>query len=253
MPRSCIPALAFLIAVAASLPLHADLKISIQQTDGRATTTRTDYYKGQLWRSDREGGTYSVFNSANHRSLTVDTLGRQYSAATLLPAPPPDADPDQTFVVESETKDTGEQRPMFGHTAHHFVTTERRHTEYRDKPPSEIQQAVTDGWYLDIPGRFAMLSRIGAVAYIAVGDRAAMPKIAFKVTGLRPQGLPVWEKSPDRLLEVTALSEAPPDPKLFESPSDFRRVSNLIPRQHLSWSDMLHLHWQQFLNWLSSF
>jgi hypothetical protein len=156
-------------------------------------------------------------------------------------------------VVQIETKDTGEQRPIFGHTAHHIVTTERRHTEYRDKPPTEIQQTVTDGWYLDIPGRFPMMSRIGTVAYLAGADSAWVPNIAIKVTGHGPQGLAVWEKGPDRLLEVTALSEAPLDPKLFMPPNDFRRVSNLLPRQRLSWSDMLRLHWQQLLGWLSSF
>ena len=93
------------------------------------------------------------------------------------------------------------------------------------------------------------------IATLTVFDgptRPAVPRVAIKGNGRRPQGLPVWEKVGDQLLEVTELSEAPLDPQLFEPPPGFRRIIRPIPGEPLSWSDRLLLYWQQVLDWIGS-
>ena len=169
---------------------------------------------------------YLVIDSANSRSFQVDTQRREYVVQTPgRPLEPSHS--GNTFIVEIETRDTGEQRQAFGHTARHFVTTEHRRMEHSGQPPSDIQELVTDGWYLDVPGRFPGLT-----------------------TGHRPPGIAICEKTADHLLEVTELSEDPLDPKLFEPPPGFRRVIRPFPGQRLSWADRAQFYWQQFLDWL---
>ena len=243
--------LALLIAFA--MPVRADFKIQIQLTEGSHTTAQTGYYKPQLWRADLSGRSYVIVDSANRRSIMVEPAVREYSVRNLGSAPQQPADPDQTIVAEIETRDTGERRQMFGHTARHIFTTLRRHTDYRNQPPSAIQEVFTEGWYLDVPGRFPMLSRAGAVVTFVGGSAKGVdvtPRIAVKATGHAPEGLPVWEKGGDRLLEVTEVSEAPLDAKIFEPPSGFRRVDRTLSAQPLSWTDLLWVRWQQFLDWL---
>ena len=236
-----------------SVPLRADLKITMKQTFAGRTTSSVEYYKGNLWRSDSEpGGGYSIVDSVNRRTITVDRVKREYSVNTFTHAGPT-SDPSQTIVIEIETRDTGEQQQMFGHPARHIITTERRRTEYSGKPSSETDEIMTDGWYMDVPVPFPSSSRIGAVftlSRIDVHGQQMVPAIKITRHGPTPHGLPVWEKTGENLLEVTEFSEDPVDQSLFEPPEGFRRVVHPFPGERLSWSDQLLFRWQQFEDWL---
>ena len=238
-----------------SVPLRADLKITMKQTFAGRTTTSVEYYKGNRWRSDSEpGGGYWIVDSVNRRTITVDPVKREYSVNTFTHARPT-SDPSQTIVIEIETRDTGEQQQMFGHPAHHNITTERRHTEYPGKPSSETDQIMTDGWYMDVPVPFPSSSRIGRVDVLAastIGEHGQQMVPAIKITRHGPtlHGLPVWEKAGEDLLEVTEFSEGALDQSLFEPPEGFRRVVHPFPGERLSWSDQLLFRWRQFEDWL---
>ena len=257
-------AFALLMAFALAAPLRADLKIRIQETFGPSTSSRTEYYKDRLWRRELDPATYLVMGASNRRNFQVETQRREYVVQTpgrpLAPVHSSD-----TFVVELDARDTGEQRQVFGHNARHFISTEHRRMEHSGQSPSAVKELVTDGWYLDIPGRFPGLSGVGVVTYIAtsVSPPAARPfriwspanrppeaPFAIKITGNRPPGLAIWEKTADHLLEVTELSEDPLDPTLFEPPPGFRRVIRPFPGQRLSWADQAQFYLQQFLDWL---
>lgn len=82
-----------------------------------------------------------IVDWVNSRSISVDAALRQYLVHTPTRKPEA-ADSAETVVVEIETRDRGEQRQMFGHAARRFITTERRHIEYRDRPPSDITETV---------------------------------------------------------------------------------------------------------------
>jgi hypothetical protein len=151
---------------------------------------------------------------------------------------------------------------MFGHPVRHISTTERRKTEYTDKPSPEIQELMTDGWYMELPVPCHLVShsRVGTVNVLTVysvnqhGGPAfpKAPKIKITRNGQAPDGLAVWEKTGNSLLEVTEFSEARLDESLFEIPQGFRRVVNPIPGEQLSWDDQLLLHWQDLLDWFDS-
>jgi len=248
----CGSRFALLLATAFVVPLQADLKIKIRETYGPSASYRTEYYKPNFWRSEREPGDDLIVDSTNRRSFLIDTTRREYTVQTHGRAPLP-ANPARTFRVDIETRDTGEQRQAFGHTARHFMTTEHRYMEDGEKPVSEVQELVTDGWYLDIPGRFPGLSSIGTVTYLTsspAGSPPPGPDFVVKSTGGGPQGLPIWEKTRDHVFEVIELSESPLDPKVFEPPAGFRRVIRPHPGEPLSWNDRLQLYWQQLLDWI---
>jgi len=246
-------------------PLRADLRIKVKETFNTDTatvahhykeSTVVHYYKENRWRSDADqSGYYRVIDSANKRITTVDLTKREYSINSFTNTNQI-KDPSQTIVIEIESRDTGEHRQMFGHPVHHIVTTERRHTEYPDKAPSETRETITDGWYLDITLPSPDHSRTGRVSVLTstVAQRGGhtVPNIKVTRNGPAPRGLPVWEKTGDHLSEVTEFSELPLDESLFEPPKDFRRVVRRFPGEQLSWSDELLFDWQHVQSWLAS-
>src|SRR6266498_1580018 len=203
--RASLLALLILIGASLAVPLRADLRIRVKETFAGRTATTVEYYKGDLWRSDwEESGGYRIMDSAGRRAITVDPAKREYSVNTFTrTGQTQTTDPSQTVVIDIETQDTGERRRMFGHPAHHFITTERRHTEYLDRPPSETREIVTDGWYLDVPLPFPVHSRIGAFVIVSASTidqhgRHMVPDIKITRHGNTvPRGLPVWEKTGD--------------------------------------------------------
>ncbi len=242
-----------------AVPLRADLRIAVQETSASRRTTRVEFFKGTLWRYDWDTvGGYWIVDSVSKRTIAVDLAKREYSIQTDTPHGQPIAtDPSTTIVIESETRDTGEQRPMFGHRVRHFITTERRRREYRDKPPSEASETVTDGWYMDMPAPLPKHGRFGAVVLLTTArfdqhGQRVFPGIKVTRNGAVPGELPVWEKTGERLLEMTEFSEAPLDQSLFEPPEGFRRVLHAVPAARLSLSDQLLLWWRQFEGWLGS-
>ena len=247
------------LIVGASLvgPLRADFRFRVKETFASGTATRAEYYKENRWRSESEqSGDYRIVDSANKRTITVDPAKREYSVNTFTRTEQT-TDPSQTIVIEVETRDTGEQRQMFGHPVHHFITTERRRTEYPDKPPSETREIITDGWYLDVHLPFPNHSGIGGVAVFTAftidqHGRHTVPKIKVTRDGPVPHGLPVWVQIGDNLSEVTEFSEAPLDQCLFEPPEGFRRVVHPFPGEQLSWNDQFLFRWQQLQGWLDS-
>src|SRR5215472_14387304 len=108
----------FCMAVALAAPLRADLKIRIKDTFGSLTTTRIEYYKSPVQRTDTDRGGYTIIDSLNRRTITVDPTRREYSIYSFGVAVQPEK-VDQTIVFDIETRDTGEQRRAFGHTARH--------------------------------------------------------------------------------------------------------------------------------------
>jgi hypothetical protein len=237
------------------MPLRADLRFKVKETYTGATSTTTEYHKGNRWRRDSEdhGGCFIV-DPSNKRTITIDPSKQEYLINTLS-RPEPATDPSQTIVVEIETRDTGERKQMFGHSARHLITTERRHTELLQKPRSETRETTTDGWYLDLPLPVPHRSQVGAVAVLTTLDRAGrsrgIPKVQVTRHGPVPQGLAVWESTGGNQLEVTEFSEGPLDDALFEPPVGFRRVIRPLPGERLSWADQLLFGLQEFQDWLA--
>src|SRR3989442_1727955 len=191
MPLMRASVLALIVGAGLAVPLRADLRITVKETFASGAATRTEYYKENRWRSESEQiGGYRIVDSANKRIITVDPAKREYYVNTFTRTEQT-TDPYQTIVIEVETRGTGEQRQMFGHPVHHFITTERRRTENPDKPPSETREIITDGWYLDVTLPFPNHSHIGAIAVFTAftidqHGRHTVPKIKVTRNGPVP-------------------------------------------------------------------
>jgi hypothetical protein len=144
------------------------------------------------------------------------------------------ADAKTYSSLNSETKDTGETREMFGLAARHFITRTTR-TPIGGGGP---QEDVADGWFVKKP----LLPR-GCTP-------AAMPGTALgrpEMQSARPLGLPVKVKyesmslvspptQPHPILEtdVIELSEQAIDSRLFEVPKGYKRVRHFRTGSHSS-------------------
>lgn len=244
---------AMIVGSSLAASLQADLLVRARETFAGRSVIKVEYYKGSRRRTDPvEGGVYWIVDSATRRTTVVDPARREFWIRTF-PQRPQATDPSKTISIEIESRDTGERRQMFGYPARRFITIERRHTEFPDKPPSEFLETVTDGWYLEAP--FWTPKPHVAVAVLTADNPShpnVPPKIEVTRLGPTPKGLPVWEKRGDSLMEVTELSHAELDPKLFEPPSGFRRAIHPMPDEQLSWSEKILFGWQQFEDWIGS-
>ena len=172
--------------------------------------------------------------------------------------------------IEITTNDTGERKQIFGYTARHVVTTEKRTPlEGAVSPP---QEQITDGWYIDLdtsiscdppgrPGAFAMLGggRNGKIDYPTLkfaGQRETGFALSttrrdtlFLPDGSRREGARVFT------MQVTDLSTAPLPIDLFDIPPGFRQVREIRRGPTMPWwgGALISLHsvWSGFERALS--
>src|SRR5438105_2801405 len=116
--------LALVAGASIAVSLQADLRISVRVTSAGGAATRVEYYKGNYERSEFEQGAgYLIVDSLSRRTIAVDPANREYAVNSVGRAQPA-IDPSRTILIEIESRDTGEQRQMFGHPARHLITTE---------------------------------------------------------------------------------------------------------------------------------
>jgi hypothetical protein len=230
------------------LPARADLKIVRKTSFGKYTTVEADYYKAKLRRHETiEGGrpVGVVIADSNKREVAlIDMTRRQYVAHPMVTYRGVTGS-TFTVVIDQDTRDTGERRNLFGLDARHLITTEKQHW------PDGQRADVTDGWYVDLPGEPAAQNQPRTMLY-GGNQNSARPVFQVHHSGARLTGLPVWEKRGNATTEVTELSQAPLDQRLFEVPGGLRRVIRPIPGQQLSFSDRILFGIQQFQDWVSS-
>jgi hypothetical protein len=149
-----------------------------------------------------------------------------------------------TIRVEIKTTDTGERKEMFGHAARHVITT-RTQTPL-DGSKSELQEMVTDGWYIDFDQQLSCEAKSSKVmrgyisSYLSVGNgRHPLEKPEFVKVGEPETGFlmdsTVTSKSPSLHdgttpsfeMHVTEFAEGPLDPALFEIPAGFKLVDHI--------------------------
>jgi hypothetical protein len=215
------------------LPMAAlgDLKIVSRDTAGGSEITLAQRRQGSRIRVDR-GDSATIVNVADGSTYVLDLRNRTWTPqrshddpllvlASWMWRPPRVRESGKTVEIWYETMDTGERREMFGRTASHLITRERRVAEPGACTGSS--ETETDGWYIppESPRRYA--------AYVLGSNHACRDTMVTH--GARPiNGLPLLETVRDgtgtRIHEVTEYSEQPLDPALFAPPGDFRRVDS---------------------------
>lgn len=169
-----------------------------------------------------------------------------------------------TLRIETTTVDTGERKDFFGHVARHVIITRKQIP--LEASHSEIQQTVTDGWYIDLDPQVScdrkLRSGKRAHGYLVVGkqpaEKAEFVDIGESETGFAVQLVMVSKgtymltdgtnKQTDSKSEtlVTQLELGSLDPGLFEIPPGFKHVQQIErnPRASASSSQTIDL-WER--------
>jgi hypothetical protein len=261
-------------------PSIEGVKIVTRQITGGFTDTRTEYLAPDRlrneWQSQMRDGAgppmatiilrgerdrVFMLDLSAHEYLTYETDSRGSTVAMRRPM----MDSGGTLKIWIENIDTGERKELFGHTARHIITREKRIAG--PGACSKPSLSETDGWYIDgsvMPEwRQQKKNNFGVVvaAEVSAGsdDKCfnKMDKIEVHRTGVET-GFPVKVTTtlttdvtqPDgstRSLsstwgsEVVELKEGPLELTLFDVPKDFTRVESLKswtvkpPRQLTGW------------------
>jgi hypothetical protein len=246
--------------------LHADWKITTVATAATGQQIETEYFKDGLKRRDFRDGvngplrSVSVIDFKNLRDTAWDMKTRRYMVRRLHTALKFEGVAGPVIVIDIETIDTGERRTMFGHTARHLITKERRHPATGERAKTDQWESQTDGWYIDADSLPAE-KRGGFIDVLAIGGQRPLLKV--NRTGPAATGLPLWLRKTsvntmpngqrdesELTVEVTELFEGPLERALFEPPG-FQRVVSLPGNYPLAWGEQMRLRWEWLQDWVS--
>ena len=261
-------------------PSIEGIKIVTRQITGGFTDTRTEYLAPDRlrneWQSQMRDGSGPpmatiILRGERDRVFMLDLAAHEYityetdSRGSTVSVKRPMVDSGGTLKIWIESVDTGERKELFGHTARHIITREKRVAG--PGACSKPSVSETDGWYIDgsvLPAwRQQKKNSYGVVvaAEVSAGSNDKcfnkMDKIEVHRSGVET-GFPVKITTtmtsevtqPDgntRTLsstwgsEVVELKEGPLELTLFDVPTDFRRVESLRswsvqpPRQLTGW------------------
>jgi hypothetical protein len=243
-----------------------DFKITTRHSYSGSEYTTTTYFSGENSRSEMR--TSSGIVKGHHRAIIrrkgaesiqvydLDLDAHKYASyQTDLHGSVPWAKrfagrpSGKTYVINIDVVDTGERKEMFGHTARHLITKEKR----IGGPENCYSGGVgdeKDGWYIDedlLPA--AVRSKTGMSAalvfrVVAIDNQYCSDKIETHRTG-PPTGFALDETTTWRSevpqsgdasrqnanfsrAEVLEFVEAPLDPALFQVPPHFKKVKEII-------------------------
>ena len=207
------------------------------------------------------------------RAYMLDLDAHEYTVTELSdhghwkPGQPAQALPSKeggSLEIYLDTEDTGDRKQMFGHTARHLITRERRMVS--PESCGQNTNTETDGWYIDIevpqgcdnvPG-----NKHSGIAILTAGPAGCLKNLQVHRTGVTDTGFAVQLKQtthsfltqPDGTKHqftstsetaVTELSEAPLDPKLFEVPAGFKQVSKLSTQPTVPAMVAIQMWWER--------
>ena len=262
-------------------PAVNGLKIVTRQVTGGFTDMRTEYLTPDRMRNEWQthAGDWSsppmasIIQRGEHdRVFVLDLQAREYvtyeadshSPSAAAPGKPV-ADSSGTLQIWTQSIDTGERKTMFGRTARHIITRERRTAS--PGACSRGSDSETDGWYLDAsvvpewsqPNKNTYGVVVASVVAATPSNNCLdkMDKIEVHRSGVEP-GFPVkltttvhsqvsGRNGAPRVLastwgsEILELKQGPLDPSLFQVPSDFHQVESLkgwvpaiVPKRQLT-------------------
>lgn len=237
------------IIAALNNPLHADWKITTAVTSHSGRYVSTEYVKDGLRRCDGTPRSVIVADLNGRRQTIWSLDSQQYVVVRLHGGEKQAPASGPAYIIDRTTTDTGERRTMFGRTARHLITDERRYLE-----GGVHQQSRTDGWYIDADT--LPRDKRGEGAAIFVLAAAARSAIKLNQHGPAPAGMAVLQRTTsangnEMALEVTELAEGPMPRELFEPPPGFQRAISLPGDYPMPWFNRVRLQWEWFEDWIS--
>jgi hypothetical protein len=255
-------------AIATGQTTASDLKITTRQSFGSSDFTSTTYYSGANSRSEMQissgnvkGHHRAIIRRQGPESIQVydlDVDAHVYASyQTDLYGGVPGAGPrsfvwkpsGKIYQINIDVVDTGERKEMFGHIARHLLTKERRiggpENCYGRNSENEV-----DGWYIEhdvLP--LSLRPKAGASAHLvvfSVGSASSRCSDKIEVHRSGPaMGFALKERTTHKRettvpentagnansvsqTEVVEFVEATLDPGLFQVPSDFKKVHEII-------------------------
>ena len=287
-----------LLGIMCGLASAMDLKIVTSQHSGSGSQATppsiiTRYFHDSRSRTDSRSGAGHVLHPGGkllytwgprqafiqqcdaRRSVMLNLDAREYTSTELdehgvakewKPAAIERKEPARGSIeIFIDSVDTGERKEMFGHTARHVVTRERRVAS-----PDGCQRSMsseTDGWYIDleVPSsscRIAAKSAPHAADVGVVVSGSCLQKLEVHRTGVTETGFPLKltttthtslvqsdgsqkEFTSTFESEVTEISEAPLEPALFEVPAGFKLVAKLNTQPPVPTLVALQMWWER--------
>ena len=278
----------------------AGVKMTVRNVFDGMSTERTEYFQGDRKRLEyrsatggakRADGSMDLHYGPHIASITRCDLekmyelnldAREYHGAPYPPQPftqeqmkamglKPQGDlpPTPTLLAEITTRDTGERKEMFGHTARHVIRT-RKETPLEGSH-SQPREAVEDGWFIDPfdmgiscdrKWREGERGHVHVAAWLHnTNGPPELPK--FVETGKWESGFAVESRMttrgeyvlPDGTKKentwtfetaVTVLEEGPLDPAVFEVPAGFREVAHVDTNPPVDWQTAWSNAWVRF-------
>ena len=272
--------LLYVTTLTSSNPSVNGVKIVTRQITGSFTDTRTEYLAPDRlrneWQSQMRDGSgppmATIIQRGEHdRVFMLDLAAHEYityetdSHGSTVAIKRPMVESGGTLKIFIENVDTGERKELFGHTARHIITREKRVAG--PGACSKPSLSETDGWYIEgsvMPEWHQQKKNTFGVvlaAEVSAGSNDKcfnkMDKIEVHRSGVET-GFPVKitttltseaaqpDGSPRTLSstwgsEVVELKEGPLELTLFDVPKDFTRVESLRswtakpPRQLTGW------------------
>jgi hypothetical protein len=261
-----MPLFAVLLAVLVSFgpsPAPTGVKIVTRQVTGGFADVRTEYLTPDKLRNEWQPHTEEsqgppmasiIQRGEPNRVFVLDLQAHEYMMLQNGWRGSSGAQGAQTvhsggtLDISIQNIDTGERKEMFGHTARHIITREKRVAG--PGACSRDSESETDGWYIDpsiMPEwRRSKSPGIVVASVMSAGNdncRNKTDAIQVHRTGVET-GFPVQvhttlhseivraDGSQQAITstwgsEILELKEGPLDPALFEVPADFRRVNQL--------------------------
>jgi len=231
-------------------PLWAGWKITTVTSSSFGRWSGTSYYRNGMERTDAAGPSsfVTVLDPNRKRAIGWDLERREYWIRRFYEQRPPEASGGPVYVIDIESRDTGERRTMLGREVRHVITEERRHEQ--DGPvTSEIH---IDGWYYE-SNSLPPAARAHTALFAAVDAHSPLPRVKINQRGFLETGLPVSTITTSiqtdhgaraqSTSQVTELVEAPLHPALFEPPADFHRAYHYETYAANTWRDKALLCW----------
>jgi hypothetical protein len=233
-------------------------------------------FRGSVGRTNPDGSRHQIYGP-RLVAITRCDLGQSFelnldtAEYTAGPYPPKPLTPEEikarglqgpvthvsdkpTLRIEVTTRDTGERKEIFGHTARHVITT-RKQTPLEGSQ-SEPQESVTDGWYIDskdidLNQRLSCDRKLPEGKHghtygywLTAGGNRPVDKPEFVTIGEPETGFALQsamtsrgtytlpdgsKKQSDSRFEtqVTQFEEGPLDAALFEIPAGFKQVEHI--------------------------
>jgi hypothetical protein len=260
-------------------PSIEGVKIVTRQITAGFTDTRTEYLAPDRlrneWQSQMRDGSGPpmatiILRGERDRVFMLDLAAHEYITYEMdsrgsVAMKRPMVDSGGTLQIWIDNVDTGERKDLFGHTARHIITREKRVAG--PGACSKPSMTETDGWYIDgsvMPewrrqkkNSYALVlaaevsagsndkcfdkmdkievHRSGVETGFPVKVTTTLTSEATQVDGTKRTLSSTWGS------EVVELKEGPLELTLFDVPKDFRRVDSLRnwtakpPRQQTTW------------------